>query len=76
VGKILELVETGKGTGIPGVRGTAYGFLNAVTEYVDHHRVVRAGDRDVAEARFDVSLIGAGAQMKREAFDLCLRKAA
>jgi phage/plasmid-like protein (TIGR03299 family) len=70
--KIAELIESGAGASIPGVRGTAYGWLNAVTEYVDHHRPVRAGGRDAKEARFESALEGAGARLKQDAFDLAL----
>ena len=47
--EILALTETGIGTAIPGVRGTAWGLYNAVTEYVDHER---STERDNAGARF------------------------
>lgn len=30
---LTSLFETGKGTDIPGVRGTAWGAYNAITEY-------------------------------------------
>lgn len=33
--KIRHLVETGLGTDIPGVRGTAWGLYNAATEWID-----------------------------------------
>jgi phage/plasmid-like protein (TIGR03299 family) len=75
-GQILRLVETGRGTDIPGVRGTAYGWLNAVTEYADHYKVVRATGKDKMEARFEASLSGSGAKLKQEAFDMCLQRAA
>jgi phage/plasmid-like protein (TIGR03299 family) len=74
--KVMGLVESGKGTDIPGVRGTAYGFLNAVTEYVDHHMEVRGGKRDVREAKFESALLGVGAKIKQDAFDACSKLAA
>ncbi|MDR1052021.1 MAG: DUF932 domain-containing protein [Deltaproteobacteria bacterium] len=76
VESIMRLVEVGKGADIPGVRGTAYGFLNAVTEYADHYRIVRSGDRGQLEAGFETKLMGGGARLKQEAFDLCLKLAA
>jgi hypothetical protein len=76
VNQILTLVESGMGTEIPGVRGTAYGFLNAVSEYVDHYRKVRAGERDVREAKFESLMLGGGAKIKQEAFNLCYKLAA
>jgi hypothetical protein len=67
--KIFELVEIGKGTEIPGVKGTAYGLLNAFTEYVDHHRPVRRLDgRPLAEARWETITTGSGARLKDKAF--------
>lgn len=55
---ILQLVEEGKGTQIPGVRGTAWGYLNALTEWTNHHRTYndtskQAGGKSAAENRMD-----------------------
>jgi phage/plasmid-like protein (TIGR03299 family) len=72
ISKIMELVETGLGTDIPGVRGSVYGWLQAVTEYVDHHRPIRSKDKDEEEARFNVIMFGAGARLKTEAFRLAM----
>jgi phage/plasmid-like protein (TIGR03299 family) len=36
VGTINRLIETGRGSDIKGVKGTAYGLLNAATEYLTH----------------------------------------
>jgi phage/plasmid-like protein (TIGR03299 family) len=69
---IMELVESGRGTDIPGVRGSAYGWLNAVTEYVDHYRNVRPGLRSEAEARFESTVFGSGARLKDQAMTLAL----
>jgi phage/plasmid-like protein (TIGR03299 family) len=38
---IYALIDGGKGTNIPGVRGTRWGLLNAVTEYTNHHKTYR-----------------------------------
>ncbi|MDR2140684.1 MAG: DUF932 domain-containing protein [Deltaproteobacteria bacterium] len=70
--KILDLVDHGLGTEIPGVKGTAYGFVQAVIEYVDHHRIVRKGNRSEAEAKFKAALFGQGAFMKKKAIELAL----
>jgi len=35
--KFAELLESGMGANIKGVQGTAWGLLNACTEYYDHH---------------------------------------
>jgi phage/plasmid-like protein (TIGR03299 family) len=69
---IAELIESGMGANIPGVRGTAYGWLQAVTEYVDHHRPVRAGDRPKEEAYFESVFFGAGARLKTDALKLAI----
>jgi phage/plasmid-like protein (TIGR03299 family) len=37
VGAIQDLAADGLGTDIPGVRGTAWGAYNALTEYLSHH---------------------------------------
>ena len=42
--KLHELFESGVGTDIVGVRGTAWGAYNAITEYTTHHARVNAGD--------------------------------
>ena len=58
---IAELRETGRGMDLPGSRGTFWGALNAVLEYVDHHRQVdgpRIGD----------NLLGDGMDLKVKAF--------
>jgi hypothetical protein len=39
--KVMELQECGKGSDIPGVKGTAYGAFNAVCEFADHWQPVR-----------------------------------
>lgn len=51
----------GKGTDIPGVRGTAYGALNALTEFTNHHRSSRVRDgRDAEEVRWEAVNFGSG----------------
>lgn len=61
--KIMGLFNgEAKGAHLPGVGGTAWGLLNAVTEYTDHH--VRSRSQ---ENRFDSSMFGVGANMKEAA---------
>lgn len=68
--KVMELIETGSGTDIKGVKGTAYGMWNAITEYSDHHTSVRATKAQSAkERKFEKIMIGDGAAFKSNAFD-------
>ncbi|AAQ58891.1 conserved hypothetical protein [Chromobacterium violaceum ATCC 12472] len=52
----------GRGALLPGSRGTAWGLLNSVTEYVDHRRRSRSQDH-----RLDSAWFGLGAQLKENA---------
>lgn len=63
---LLDLFEKGKGTELPGVKGTVWGAYNAVTEYADFFN----GKSN--EKRATSTLFGSGAQMKARAFDLAL----
>ena len=54
----------GKGASLASSRGTAWGLLNSVTEYVDHHRRARSEDH-----RRDAAWFGQGAQIKQRAWD-------
>lgn len=58
----------GKGAGLPSASGTAWGLLNAVTEYVDHHRRARSDDH-----RRDAAWFGQGAAIKERAWNEALR---
>jgi phage/plasmid-like protein (TIGR03299 family) len=70
--KAQELYEgRGRGSQLESTRGTAWGLLNAVTEYVDHERRARSN-----EYRMDSAWFGQGAQIKQRAFDAALRLAA
>lgn len=57
----------GMGSMLTGARGTAWGMLNAVTEFIDHHR--RARNQDY---RLDSAWFGQGAQLKQQALDRAL----
>jgi phage/plasmid-like protein (TIGR03299 family) len=54
----------GRGALMASSRGTAWGLLNSVTEYVDHHRRARSEDH-----RRDAAWFGQGAQLKQRAWD-------
>lgn len=62
--KVLELYEgKGRGAELPAARGTAWGLLSAMTEFVDHE--CRARNR---EYRLDSAWFGQGAALKQRAF--------
>jgi phage/plasmid-like protein (TIGR03299 family) len=70
--KVQELYEgRGRGSNLESARGTAWGLLNAVTEFVDHERRARS-----TEYRLDSAWFGQGAQIKQRALDAALRLAA
>lgn len=71
-----RLFEEGRGQGEYPIRGTAWAALNAVTEYVDHHRPTRArseAERD--SRRLQSQWFGSGARLKARAWDLALQMA-
>ena len=54
----------GRGSQLVSSRGTAWGLLSSVTEYVDHHRRARSDDH-----RLEAAWFGQGAQFKQRAWD-------
>jgi hypothetical protein len=58
--------ETTKHRGMDGTRGTVYGWLNAVTEYVDHNAVAKGEDK--ASNRLNSAWFGHGLATKERAF--------
>jgi phage/plasmid-like protein (TIGR03299 family) len=66
--KIMDLFNgAGKGAQLDGVAGTAWGWLNSVTEFQDWWTRARS-----TENRFVSSQWGQGAQVKQEALDMAL----
>ncbi|HQS03776.1 MAG TPA: DUF932 domain-containing protein [Halothiobacillus sp.] len=57
----------GRGSELVAAKGTAWGMLNAVTEYVDHERRARSTDN-----RLDSAWFGQGAGLKQKALDQAL----
>jgi len=53
--KVIELSQTGAGTNLDGVRGTAWGGLNAVTEFLDHFTNIKGGKGITAEEKLVAS---------------------
>lgn len=67
VARVAELAVDGKaiGSGFDGARGTQWGWLNAVTQYVDHEARARSQDNRLASAWF-----GPGDNLKSRALEL------
>ena len=70
--KMFQTVNSlyqGKGMGseLSSASGTAWGLVNAMTEYVDHHRRARNQDN-----RLDSAWFGQGAILKQKAFNQAL----
>lgn len=66
--KALTLFEgAGRGAELAAAKGTAFGLLNAVTEFVDHERRARSTDH-----RLDSAWFGQGAGMKQKALEKAL----
>jgi len=71
--RAMEKVQTlyegkGRGAELVSARGTAWGLLNAVTEYVDHERRARS-----SEYRMDSAWFGQGAVIKQKALHTALQ---
>lgn len=67
--QVQQLYEgEGRGAEFASAKGTAWGLLNAVTEFVDHKR--RAKNQ---ENRLDSAWFGQGAQLKQQALSSALK---
>lgn len=67
--KVHELFDgEGRGSDLESARGTAWGLLSAVTEFVDHHKQAHSTDNRLNSAWF-----GQGAQIKQRALDTALQ---
>jgi len=70
--KVQSLYDgQGRGADLESAKGTAWGLLNAVTEYVDHEKRARS-----VEHRMDSAWFGQGATIKQKALDTALLLAA
>lgn len=72
VQEIMNLTDNGKGTDLPGVKGTVYGLYNAITEYADHFKTVK-GEKENPDKRFDSVMFGSSASLKENAFNKALQ---
>jgi phage/plasmid-like protein (TIGR03299 family) len=72
--EIVNLFEQGAGTDIPGVRGTAWGLFNAVTEYVTHERSTTAKGSQYKgrDNRFASATMGSGADLSAKAMKVLI----
>ena len=67
IAKVLQLFDgNGKGSDLQSARGTAWGLLNSVTEYIDHHK-----GRDQSR-RLDNAWFGKGGDIKLQAYNQAL----
>src|SRR5476651_2452004 len=66
--KVMALFDGhGRGAELASAKGTAFGLLNAVTEFVDHDRRARSVD-----TRLDSAWFGQGASLKERALEQAL----
>ncbi len=77
--QFYKLIMNGRGTHIPGVSGSRWGLLNAVTEYNQHERTFRKSKESQEQTdtnRFDNMFNGGPAErMNQQAFDILLADA-
>lgn len=70
--KVIQLFKgDGKGSDLTSAAGTAWGLVNALTEFADHHRQTKTAD-----ARFDSAQFGQWARIKADAYTEALKLAA
>jgi phage/plasmid-like protein (TIGR03299 family) len=68
--KKVQALYSGQGNGaeLLSAKGTAWGLLNSITEYVDHHRRAHSHDN-----RRDAAWFGQGALLKQQAWNEALK---
>lgn len=74
--EMFRLFEEGIGHDMPEIRHTTWTALNAVTEFVDHHRSTRGKTTaERASNRLESAWFGSGARLKERAWNLALQLA-
>lgn len=68
--RVIGLTEEGMGMNHEATKGTLWGAYNALTEYADHHKVVRGDD---ANARLTSIWFGTSEFLKNKAFSLAVQ---
>ena len=64
-----RLLSEGAGVNVPGLKGTGYHALNALTEYVNHHRSTRVKNgRKENEVKWESTLFGSGNALMQKGF--------
>lgn len=75
--QLWQLFEEGRGQQDKKIRYTSWAALNAVTEYVDHHRTTRGRTEEAKDhSRLNSIWFGSGADLKRKAWTLALQMTA
>lgn len=64
---VLNLIDTGRGSNIRGVRGSLWGAYNGITEYVDHYKATNSRIQSTAYI-----MNGIGRLIKKKAIKLAL----
>lgn len=68
--EIREIREGGRGSQIPGVQRSAWGAMNAISEYYEHEAPTRAGGASDADRRTARALLSDGASTRLEILQL------
>lgn len=69
---LLRLFETGRGSDLPGARGTLWGAVNAVSEFTDHERSARNSGVGNHLSRWKSAIFGSGRDLKERAWQRAL----